>query len=88
MYHHTELLPSKSVSAVGSLLILTTRERECLSYITRGYTMKLMANKIGISVRTVESHLNNIKRKLCCRSKIELIQFVERTFPHITTDMC
>ncbi|MFN3234583.1 MAG: LuxR C-terminal-related transcriptional regulator [Gammaproteobacteria bacterium] len=56
---------------------LTKREMECFYYILRGYTAKSIATKLNLSVRTVECHLNNVKSKLGCRCKSELIDFAE-----------
>jgi DNA-binding CsgD family transcriptional regulator len=43
---------------------LTKRETEVLSCIGKGFTMKETADKLFISYRTVETHLDNIKLKL------------------------
>jgi len=53
---------------------LTSREQDCLSYLVRGKTMKQMAHLMRISPRTVESHLINIKEKLHCKTKSDLIE--------------
>ena len=43
---------------------LTTREREVLRHIARGYTYKEIARELGISVKTVETHVSSVLRKL------------------------
>ena len=58
-----------------SNLGLSTRQEEVLFYLVRGKTAKSIANVLHISVRTVESYLNDIKLKLGCNSKSELIEF-------------
>ena len=45
---------------------LTQREREVLECMGRGDSNKAMATKLGLSVRTVESHRRNIAAKLGC----------------------
>lgn len=43
---------------------LTIRQAECLTYLSIGKTTKQISNIIGCSSRTVEEHINTIKRKL------------------------
>lgn len=44
--------------------ILTTREKECISLIAKGAGDKDIAKHFGISTRTVEYHIANIRKKL------------------------
>ena len=43
---------------------LTPREREVLRHIARGYLYKEIAQRLGISVKTVEAHVSAVLRKL------------------------
>ncbi len=52
---------------------LSKRESECIHYLVRGMTLKLVAKKMGLSPRTVEFYVDNAKDKLGCVSKSELI---------------
>lgn len=52
---------------------LSKQESFCLFFLVRGNTAKLIAKKMNISFRTVESYLENIKIKLNCKNKSELI---------------
>lgn len=52
---------------------LTTRELQCIDYLLQGLNNKNIAIKLHLSTRTVEAYIENIKEKLCCRNKIELI---------------
>jgi DNA-binding CsgD family transcriptional regulator len=56
----------------GQPIELTTRENECLYYLLAGKSAKQTAAILNISQRTVEFHLDNIKLKAGCRTKIEL----------------
>jgi DNA-binding NarL/FixJ family response regulator len=51
---------------------LTAREREVVLLIARGYTYREVASNLGISVKTLESHMHNIFRKLEIASRHEL----------------
>ena len=51
---------------------LTTREREVLRYIARGYAYKEIARELHISVKTVETHVSSVLRKLQLTSRYQL----------------
>jgi len=59
----------KTRSAVPVREALTDREEEILGLIARGYRSKEVAEELGISVQTVETHLRNIYDKLHVRSR-------------------
>lgn len=50
---------------------LTPREREVLQHLARGYAYKRIALRLGISARTVESHVGSVLRKLQLSSRHE-----------------
>jgi DNA-binding NarL/FixJ family response regulator len=54
---------------------LTTREQEVLRHIAKGESNKQIARALDLSVRTVETHRLNIKRKLGIEGQAELIKF-------------
>jgi DNA-binding NarL/FixJ family response regulator len=51
---------------------LTPREREVLHHLARGYAYKRIALRLGISSRTVESHVGAVLRKLQLSSRHEI----------------
>jgi DNA-binding NarL/FixJ family response regulator len=58
---------------------LTAREREVLRHIARGYLYKEIAQRLGISVKTVEAHVSAVLRKLQLSTRHELSRWaVER----------
>jgi DNA-binding NarL/FixJ family response regulator len=58
---------------------LTPREREVLRHIARGYIYKEIAQRLGISVKTVEAHVSAVLRKLQLSTRHELSRWaVER----------
>ena len=67
-----------SVPKVGSINennILTKREQECLSVLSKGMSYKEISSNLFISQRTVEEHINNIKSKTGLNSRSQLIKF-------------
>ncbi len=50
---------------------LTLREEEILGCLAKGFSYQEIANQLGISIRTVSSHLHNIYNKLHVRSRGE-----------------
>lgn len=71
---HTQI-----VSLPGNIIdhvYLSQRESQCLYHLIRGKTAKVTAKILGLSPRTVEHYIDNIKVKLCVSSKSELIDKV------------
>lgn len=54
---------------------LTAREREVLHLAAEGQTNAVIANRLGISPRTVETHRTHLMRKLGLRSQTDLIRY-------------
>jgi len=54
---------------------LTPREREVLQLIARGYRYKEIAARLHLSIKTVESHVSNVLRKLQLSSRGELTRW-------------
>ncbi|QPF73962.1 response regulator transcription factor [Roseateles sp. DAIF2] len=55
--------------------LLSARESEILSALGRGESSKQIAKTFSLSVRTVEAHRQNIKRKLGLEGQAELIKY-------------
>jgi DNA-binding NarL/FixJ family response regulator len=51
---------------------LTAREREVLRHLARGYLYKEIAQRLGISTKTVEAHVSAVLRKLQLSNRHEL----------------
>ena len=67
---------SEQAGAAGSELDeLTPREREVLQLIARGYLYKEIAARLDISVKTVESHVSSVLRKLQLSTRHELTRW-------------
>jgi DNA-binding NarL/FixJ family response regulator len=54
---------------------LTEREREVMRLIARGYAYKEVARELFISIKTVETHMSNVLRKLQLSSRHELTRW-------------
>ena len=54
---------------------LTVREKEVLRLIARGYTYKEVAKRLSISVKTVETHVSAVLRKLQLSNRHELTRW-------------
>jgi Response regulator containing a CheY-like receiver domain and an HTH DNA-binding domain len=54
---------------------LTPREGEVLRFIARGYTYKEAAAELHLSVRTIESHVSSVLRKLQLSNRRELTRW-------------
>ena len=54
---------------------LTTREREVLRLIARGYAYKEIARQLTLSVKTIESHVSSVLRKLQLSNRHELTRW-------------
>lgn len=59
--------------------VLSDREREVLRLIALGHTNAEMAAKIGVAVRTIESHRAHIVDKLGIRTRAELVRYATET---------
>jgi DNA-binding NarL/FixJ family response regulator len=64
--------PAPSAERDADLDQLTPREREVLQHIARGYMYKEIAQRLGISAKTVEAHVSAVLRKLQLSSRHEL----------------
>jgi DNA-binding NarL/FixJ family response regulator len=56
---------------------LTVREREVLQHIARGYTYREIGDQLFISVKTVETHVSSVLRKLQLSNRHELSRWAQ-----------
>lgn len=57
---------------------LTDRENALLSFLAEGFRYKEIAEKTGISVETVRTHIRNIYQKLQVQSRTEALNKIKR----------
>ena len=55
---------------------LTEREREVMNLVTNNHSNKEIAEKLGVSVKTVEFHRSNMMEKMHAHSLIDLVSMV------------
>ncbi|KAF0190897.1 MAG: LuxR family transcriptional regulator [bacterium] len=59
--------------------VLSNREIEILRLITAGKPNKAIANRLCISIKTVEKHRNNIMQKLEIHNVVDLVKYALRS---------
>ncbi|MGH3580540.1 MAG: LuxR C-terminal-related transcriptional regulator [Mycobacterium sp.] len=62
-------------AATGSMPSLTERETEILRYVAKGLTAKQIAERLSLSHRTVENHVQATFRKLQVANRVELARY-------------
>jgi two-component system response regulator NreC len=58
--------------------LLTDRERQILILLAEGYSLKEIATRLSLSVKTVDTHKYNIMRKLDIHDRAGLIRYAIR----------
>ena len=64
--------------ADAAFLSLTDREREVLTLVAQGFTNQEIADRLIVSVKTVETHRAHIMSKLGLQSRAELVRYALR----------
>jgi DNA-binding NarL/FixJ family response regulator len=67
--------PEPHAAGEPGLESLTPREREVLHHLARGYAYKQIGARLGISSRTVESHVSAVLRKLQLTSRHQVTRW-------------
>ncbi len=57
---------------------LTAREKDVLRLIARGFAYKQVARKLSISIKTVETHVSSVLRKLQLSNRYELARWASK----------
>lgn len=68
------------ITELGELpdIHFTRREKEVIVYCSQGLQAKEIADRMGISERTVSNHKNNIFRKLGIQNTVELVTYAHK----------
>lgn len=78
MYTHHAKSSGASRETIGRQFTLTARETEILRMYAEGLSNQEIAEALHISVRTVETHKNNIMQKYQFRSTVDMVKFAIR----------
>jgi two-component system response regulator FixJ len=73
-YRSTVRNGASGAAVRGRFESLTSREREVLSRLLQGSPIKIIAQELGVSTRTVESHRATIMSKMNASSLAELVK--------------
>ncbi|MDY0102294.1 MAG: response regulator transcription factor [Lentimicrobium sp.] len=71
----TGITPRKKLFSTKNEQSLTPREIEIIQHLCNGYSAKEVGDKLNVSFRTIETHRNNILRKLGFSNTAELIKY-------------
>jgi DNA-binding NarL/FixJ family response regulator len=63
----------------SAFLVLTAREREVLQMMAEGHSTKVIASELAVSVKTIETHRQQIMDKLDIHSVAELTKYAIKT---------
>lgn len=66
---------SRPTSATEKLVDITDREAEVLRLVSWGHSNKEIANRLDLSVKTVEVHKTNAMKKLGMNSRIDIVRY-------------
>ena len=78
---HTATLEKKSyyLSPDSSGTYLTQREAECIFFLLKGHTIKNTGEELNLSPRTVEFYFKNVKKKMRCNKKKEVLNKIRQS---------
>jgi DNA-binding NarL/FixJ family response regulator len=79
LFHAKKALERYPLGNRYGKLYFTGREGECMFGLLCGKTIPRVATDLSLSPRTVEFYLKNMKSKLRCRTKSELIKRILKT---------
>jgi DNA-binding CsgD family transcriptional regulator len=63
------------ITVTARIDVLSDREREVLELVVLGHTQKEIAERLCVSVKTIESHRARVAEKLNCKTRAELVSY-------------
>lgn len=73
------IMSPNSAEQPSPLESLSEREREVLAEVAKGYTNREIADRVGLSIKTVESYRSRLMQKLGLQSRADLIRLAVET---------
>ena len=61
-----------------SIPALTSRQREILAMLKKGWNNQKIAYELGLSIKTIENHLTRIYRNLNVQSRLEAVNYINK----------
>jgi len=80
----SQLVEKLSVGAFARARGLSQREEEVLTALCEGLRPTQIAERMGVAVATVRSHVHNLKEKTHCRTMVELVKQIALLPPLVT----
>lgn len=71
----SDALRGRNLRSQAPRPVLSLRESQLMAALARGHSSRQIAETLGLSVRTVETHRQNIKRKLSLEGQAELVKY-------------
>jgi len=71
-------IPKYETKKDPNLELLSKRENEILEFLVKGYSYKMLASQLAISIETVRVHIKNIYKKLHVNSATEALYKVSQ----------
>jgi DNA-binding NarL/FixJ family response regulator len=71
-------MSSSPIPTDNSTILLSTRQPEVLDLLAKGLSNKEMAHRMGLSIRTVDSHVAFLFKKLNVSSRTEAVLLAMR----------
>jgi DNA-binding NarL/FixJ family response regulator len=71
----SKMIGSRAPGESGGVGNLSNRELQVLQLLGAGLTSRNIAAKLGLSVKTIETHRENIKHKLGISNAVELVRY-------------
>jgi len=67
-------IDNNASAAKGPAPVLSERETDVLRLVAQGYINKEIAQRLGIGVATVSTHIKNLYRKLAVRTRVQVVR--------------
>ncbi|HXM37545.1 MAG TPA: response regulator transcription factor [Gemmatimonadales bacterium] len=74
-----DMLPKFAARLPASRELLSQRERQVLALLARGHTHQEVADRLTLSIKTVETYLSRLTRKLGLHRRAELVRYALET---------
>lgn len=74
-----EMLPKPAARRGGGRELLSKRERQVLALLASGFTHQEIADRLALSIKTVETYLSRLTNKLDLHRRSDLVRYASET---------